>query len=234
MKKTIIIFDLFDTVINDVSVNFNRGLKIFWSHYFSQACTYEEMVSYGEELFEVMRKRQKENIEVSFIKDEVPLYFERFGVQLILLTENEEWEIAEAINEEILLPEVKETLDLFRNQKITMYVLSNCIFRANSLRKLLKKYGVDYYFSKIWSSADYGKRKPDTDFFMQAINEIIIDNPGVVKEDIIFVGNSFKYDVLGGTNAGLRTVWLNVEGQPNTDDLPVTIINCMNKLPDVI
>ncbi len=234
MEKKIVIFDLFDTVLNDVSVDFDRGLKILWNNYFTKACTYDEMACYGEELFRLMKEQQKSNKEVSFVKDEVPLYFKKFGVKPVLLTEYEEWQVAEAINEEILLPEVKETLEILKNQGDLMYILSNSIFSAATLKKLLEKYGAENYFSKVWSSADFGKRKPDIDFFNYVINQIIIENPNIVKKDIIYVGNSYKYDVIGGTNAGLKTVWLNVDNEPNIYDISVTIIDAINKLLDAI
>ena len=234
IKKTVIIFDLFGTVLDDVDVDFDRGLKIFWENHFKSACTFEEMQDYGQELFVKMREVQKDNREFSFAKDEVPLYCKKFGVPLFDVSFDEEWAFAEAVNIEEIRPETKAALDSFKAAGIPMYILSNCILRADSIIRLLKKYGADSYFLKVFSSADFEKRKPSVDFFNFAIDYVLKENPSCTKEDIFYIGDSYKYDAVGGTSAGLKTFWLNKSGSENVDNLPVVEVKMITEAAEKI
>lgn len=234
MKTPVIIFDLFGTVLDDVDVDFNRGLKILWENHFKDACTFEEMQDYGQELLVKMREVQKDNREFSFAKDEVPLYCKKFCVPLFDVSCEEEWAFAEAVNVEKLRPETKVALDSFMAAGIPMYILSNCILRSDSIVRLLKKYGADSYFSKVFSSADFGKRKPSVDFFNFAIDYVLKKNPGCTKENIFYIGDSYKYDAVGGTSAGLKTFWLNKSGAENVDNLSAVEVKTITEAAEKI
>ena len=41
----ILIFDYFETLLNSRSMDFNRGLKVFWETYYRDRCSFEEMKS---------------------------------------------------------------------------------------------------------------------------------------------------------------------------------------------
>ena len=47
----ILIFDYFETLLASKSMDFNRGLKVFWEKYYKDRCNFEDMKAYGEELF---------------------------------------------------------------------------------------------------------------------------------------------------------------------------------------
>jgi putative hydrolase of the HAD superfamily len=108
-----------------------------------------------------------------------------------------------------LIDEVRYTLGELQKQGITMYILSNSIFTANSANKLLNDFGIIDYFEKIYSSADYGVRKPSSRFYQIAIAEILANNPELTKDDILYVGNDYDTDIIGATSVGLSTVWYN-------------------------
>ena len=169
-----------------------------------------------------------------FVKDEVPLYCKKFGVPLFDVSCEEEWAFAEAVNLEKLNPETKTALDAFKSAGIPMYILSNCILRSDSIIRLLKKYGVDSYFLKVFSSADFGKRKPSVDFFNFAIDYVLKGNPGCTKENIFYIGDSYKYDAVGGTSAGLKTFWLNKSGAENIAKLPVVEVKTITEAAEKI
>lgn len=230
MKKQIYLFDLFDTILSDLKVDFNSGLRILYDNHFSKNCSFEEMARYGEELFDVLRTVQKSGEEFGFAQKEIPLFCEKFGVELFELGKEEECAIQQAVNEERFLPETRKLLEELKKAGNPMYILSNSIFREKALENCLRKYDALSFFKKVWSSADFGLRKPRREFFDMAVDEILKDNPGYEKSQITFVGNSYKYDAKGGVNAGLRTVWLNVKEEENTDNLPVRIIKEIGEL----
>ncbi len=225
-----VIFDLFNTILTDMQLDFRIGLEQMWKKHFSDVCTFEDMEGYEEEMLKKLREYQSQNLEFAFVRDEVPMYIERFKAKPFEMSEDEEFEFANLIAEEKFLPETKKVLDTLKLQGVPMYVLSNSIFSTNVLKRLLRKYGADTYFTEVWSSADFGKRKPDRSFFEMAVSRVLNDHPGLTKSDIAFIGDSYGYDATGGSGAGLETFWINPEHNENEDNLPVHIIDSISGL----
>ena len=94
-----------------------------------------------------------------------------------------------------------------------MYILSNSGFTAEALTKVLERLGIGKYFKKVWSSADYGKVKPDRGFFDMAIETALKDNPGNQRSDIVFLGDIFETDVTGAHDAGIDAIWFDHDGK---------------------
>ena len=210
MKK-VILFDLYDTILKDISFEFKEGLNWLYQEYFTEACTWEEFKEYEETFWPLFAKRKEDNSEVCLIWDEVVKLFEKFKVILPDDLEELDYTIMNQMQQDILLEEVRDTLKKLQEQGIRMYILSNSIFTGVSTRRLLDDFGILQYFDKVYSSADYGVRKPGEKFFNIAIEEILSDNPGTCKEDILYVGNDYLTDVQGAMAAGLDVVWYNVK-----------------------
>lgn len=218
MKKAIL-FDLYDTILKDISFDFNAGLKWLYGTYFSAVCTWEELKAYEETFWPLYEKRKADNSEVNLIRDEVAKIFGHFGVNLPDNPEELDWAIMNQMQKETLLEEVRETLEELQKQGIVMYILSNSIFTGVSAGRLLDDFGILQYFTRVYSSADYGVRKPGEKFFRIAVEEILSDNPGIHKEDILYVGNDYVTDVQGAAAAGLDVVWYNVKGLPDEKEI---------------
>ena len=65
----IIIFDLFETILDNVTIDFNAGLLPLWEKYYRDKCTFDEIKAYGEELFEYMMELHGMGREFPFVKD---------------------------------------------------------------------------------------------------------------------------------------------------------------------
>ena len=61
------------------------------------------------------------------------------------------------------------------------------------------------YFEQSFVSQDLGHNKPSKAYFDAAFARI----PGFDPDECLMVGDSLTSDILGGKNAGLRTVWVN-------------------------
>ncbi len=61
------------------------------------------------------------------------------------------------------------------------------------------------YFEQTFVSQDLGHNKPSKEYFAAAFARI----PGFDPSKCLMVGDSLTSDILGGKNAGLRTVWVN-------------------------
>ena len=61
------------------------------------------------------------------------------------------------------------------------------------------------YFAESFVSQELGFNKPSKEYFEAAFVRI----PGFDPDECLMVGDSLTSDILGGKNAGLRTVWVN-------------------------
>ncbi|MBE6621005.1 MAG: HAD family hydrolase [Ruminococcaceae bacterium] len=222
MKKAVL-FDLYDTVLKNESFDFLRGVAYVHEHHLSDVCTYEELKAYTDTFLPLYHQRHVDHSEIHFARDELPLWFSHFGKELPRNVDDLEYAIMSAMQDGGVLDEVRFVLDELRSRDIPMYILSNTIFTAQATKRLLSHHGVLDYFEEVYASADAGVRKPSPRFFDWAIGHIQRRRPDLGREDMLFVGNDYNLDARGGVAAGLDTVWYNVDGAPNEDDLDVIV-----------
>lgn len=230
----ILIFDYFETIVHNKSMDFNRGLKDLWEEYYKDKCSFEEISKVGEELFEHLLKMHEQGLEYRFVKDELPEYAARYGGDTVEMSPEEEATFLMKCNKMEVLPSISEALAVFEQMGIPMYVLSNSGFTADALSVALERLGIRKYFKKVWSSADFGKIKPNREFFEMAITSVLSDNSDATKEDIIFVGDMYETDVRGANSAGIDVIWLNYKNESNKDNLYLHSINSTDELLDFI
>ena len=215
----ILIFDLFQTLAEVLSMDFNRGLKPLWEEHYKDKCSFEEIKAYGEELFVHMQSLHGQGLEFPFVRDELPLYAKKFGGDVVSMSIEEEAVFLGRCNEERVYDGLPAMLEHFEKEGIPMFVLSNSGFRAGALQLMLDRLGIGKYFEKVWSSADFGKVKPSAEFFDMAVEEILERYPECTKEDILFTGDTYETDIKGAHNAGLKTAWINRNGAPDINNI---------------
>ena len=226
----ILIFDYFETIVHNKSIDFNRGLKNLWEKYYKDKCTFDDIVAFGEELFQHILAVHEDEKEYAFVKEELPEYAAKYGGEVVQMTPEEEADFLMLCNEMENIPALPETLQEFSELGIPMYVLSNSGFTAEALIVALERLGIRKYFNKIWSSADFGWIKPNRDFFEMAIGNVLSDNPDASREDIVFIGDMYSTDVVGANRAGIKVIWLNYKKEDNIDDLKVHCIYDISEL----
>jgi HAD superfamily hydrolase (TIGR01662 family) len=82
------------------------------------------------------------------------------------------------------------------------------------------------------SSVDHGFMKPHPSIFRAALALLNVE-----PDEAVMVGDSLPHDVVGGTRAGLRGVWLaRGESDPPTRPVPagVTVIRSLSELPVLV
>ena len=107
----IYLFDLFDTILNDLSCDFDAGLKIFWERHFADRCSFEDISAYGVEMYNYLHQVQSTGTEFCFATDEVPMYCKKYGVEPFALSEEEEWQMIYAVGKEEFREDTKSLLD---------------------------------------------------------------------------------------------------------------------------
>jgi FMN hydrolase / 5-amino-6-(5-phospho-D-ribitylamino)uracil phosphatase len=73
----------------------------------------------------------------------------------------------------------------------------------------LQRIGIHTHFVHHICARDSGVAKPDPRIFLAAAERL-----GVVPDRILHVGDDPQTDVVGARDAGLRTAWINRDGQP--------------------
>lgn len=91
--------------------------------------------------------------------------------------------------------------------------------------------GLDRFFREVFISEEVGEAKPHPAFFSRCFERI----PQFEKERAVLVGDSLTSDILGGVNAGLRTVWFNPKGAAGRQDIRADHeVRALSQLPALL
>ena len=122
----------------------------------------------------------------------------------------------------------EELLDSIHG-KYRLYLATNGIVNVQTRR--LRDSGIEKYFDDIFVSERIGYNKPDKRFFDVAFSEI----PDFDHEQTVIVGDTLTSDIIGGLNAGIKTVYFNPKGQKNdTGITPPYEISSLSELPKLL
>jgi putative hydrolase of the HAD superfamily len=97
-----------------------------------------------------------------------------------------------------LFPFVKETLQALKDSGVKLGLLSDFPPKTK-----LEYLGLSGLWDTILCSEETGRLKPDPLPFRELARSL-----GVAPEEILYVGNSFSYDVLGSQRAGMKAAWM--------------------------
>jgi len=93
-----------------------------------------------------------------------------------------------------LFPHVRETLDAFRGKGVKLGLLSDFPPEIK-----LKNLNISEYWDVVICSEQSGRLKPDKKPFLDLAARM-----GFPPEKILYVGNSFPYDVIGARDMGMK------------------------------
>jgi len=119
-----------------------------------------------------------------------------------------------------------ETLLQTLRPNYRLYIITNGSTYVQNRR--IKSAGLPDLVDDIFISEEIGADKPDPAFFSHCFAQI----PGFSKEETLIVGDSLTADILGGRQAGIKTVWFNPNHiQNGTAILPDYEIETLSGLP---
>ena len=109
------------------------------------------------------------------------------------------------------------------SEKYKVYALTN----GNADVKMI---GIDKYLSGAVSSAEVGVSKPDPEIFEAALNKA-----GVEAKSCIHVGDDYEDDIVGASNAGIASIWLNHQhkNDPNMN-LATKVVSKVTEIPRAV
>ncbi len=111
-----------------------------------------------------------------------------------------------------VLPGAMETMAVLR-RKYRLFAASNGTASVQAGR--LQRTGVGDFFEKIFISEEIGANKPSLEFFSRAFAQI----DGFDPHKAMMVGDSQTSDILGGSNAGILTCWINPNHYPRREGI---------------
>lgn len=83
-----------------------------------------------------------------------------------------------------------------------------------NLQRVLDTYKILPYFETVIESAVVGVRKPDPAIYQMGYQAL-----GLLPEECLIVGDSYKKDIVPAYRNGCRSVWINVEGWEESTDV---------------
>ena len=205
-KPVAIVFDAGDTLVEYLKSNPLEGTRVLLKKANNpNQITAEKIQEYAMEMGEIFNNaRESSGIEYSMRSFQRFLY-EMHNISFDLTS----LQIENIFNKVAFVGTVMEGalefLDYLEKHNIRKAILSNSSFSEEAIREELRTYGIDdTRFEFVISTSEYGFRKPDKRIFELAIKKL-----GLKSDQVWYIGNSFKYDVMGAKSAGMRPIWFN-------------------------
>ncbi len=197
----LIVFDLFDTILDKVWFDYDMVLGYLHGRYFA-GFGRDELNRWASDYRRLRMADRNETFRESSFIDQLAYYEERSGTGYPDDLANIEREAFRLCRGERVGKHVPDILGYLKERGHPLAILSNSIFSSGCLTGYLESFGLSGYFDRVYSSADLGVRKPSPSAFLR-ICEVFGTEPG----DTWFVGNNREKDVKGAANAGLKAVY---------------------------
>jgi putative hydrolase of the HAD superfamily len=127
------------------------------------------------------------------------------------------------------LPGAEEVLHQLRAAGVRTGLLTNGA--PDLQREKIEASGLGVFFDAAVVSGEIGTGKPEPAIFHHLVRLLAVE-----PARALMVGNSLSRDIVGGRRAGLRTCWLNLEGEEEPVGLvePDYTIRSLGELPGLV
>ena len=119
----------------------------------------------------------------------------------------------EVYSERKLYPEVLSVLNSLKSIGVRMGIVSNTTNPRFMKENEMKAAGLEPFFDFAIYSSDTPYRKPHPSIFQLAIESLKLK-----PEEILFVGDNIRLDIVGAQNVGMKSAWINRERKTNSID----------------
>jgi len=135
-----------------------------------------------------------------------------------------------------LYPDTLDTLTTLRDAGYRLGCISNTNDGAH-VWHMVDRCGLRPWLSPIYTSEEIGLRKPHPHLF-----HMLLDEWGLVPEEVVMVGDTLDADVLGAHNVGMRGIWIDrgpVNPWSNNEQgkqlvVPDATIKQLSELPELL
>ncbi len=122
-----------------------------------------------------------------------------------------------------LIDGASELLELWRDMGLPVVVITNG--NPEMQDRTLKMLGVREYVHTLLTPYNSGELKPNPGLFNRAL-----DITGASRERTVMIGDTWKHDIVGAINAGIRPVWINRRMFPKPEPVDVLEIRTLREL----
>lgn len=167
----------------------------------------------------VMQVHQNQSHDFRFLRKTVLEHMARTVGYSVDLVDDAFDVFDQARNDVELFPDVLPTLETL---KVHFSLIAVTNGNAN-----LQTIGIRHLFHDVVTAVDVGAAKPALPIFIEAVNRA-----GVSAEETLHVGDHPEIDIVGAQKAGLRTAWMNQNGDgwPDHIEAPDAIVSTMAEL----
>lgn len=189
-----ILFDLYGTLID---IHTDEENAKFWKSISKKVKKYHPYDSeeFKQKYMSLCKVKQQTKEEIDIVE-----VFE----DLLFISKDQAKEVAwkfrkASIKYIHLYKGVKKLLKKLKNEGVPLYILSNAQ-EAFTLPEL-KRLGIKKYFDGIAISSAYGVKKPNVNFFKEAMKKFHI-------KEAIMIGNDAECDIIPAQSLGLKTIFI--------------------------
>lgn len=215
IKPTLIIFDVYETILNmsdierrvndllDSKRGYSLWFELFMQYMFVDNCTiqFHDFTSIGEATLRMTAQMLNEKIDSDNIHD-----------------------IMERLKHLPLQEGVQEGLSELHDRGFRIAALTNSPEKI--VRDRMERTGLISYFEQVLSSEKVGKYKPDLSVYRWALNEL-----NTLHGEALLV-SAHGWDIAGAENAGIATAYIRQNKQLLYPLAPVPDFTCKD-IPDL-
>jgi len=220
-NKYVVIFDLFGTILDDIENNWQKSLE-FLKNYVLSETTEDEILKVSDEFRTKYMSNRSITYQEAKMTDQLLLFKERIGFKNLHTIDYIEYQTFKAGRINKLSKGTIEILRFLKDKDYDLYVMSNTIYSVSTIKKYIKEFGILEFFEGVFTSSDFGYRKPSDKFFGYVYDQIS-KKTQIAKEDIFFIGNDLAKDVVGSKMFGFSPFWVS----SNDDGVGESITNCV-------
>lgn len=202
--RNVVIFDLFGTILIEESHDWKTGLKFVFDK-FLNTNDFSLVLDAAKEFKEKNMSNRSITYKEPRMIDQLDLFQERFGFKEDVTLEDIEYYFLDNSRTVSLNGGVKEIFEYLRQENVEIYIMSNTIYSSNTIKRYLYKLDIGDLISGVFTSADFGYRKPHMDFYNHVYSKVNYDD-SIERKDIVFIGDSLIKDAIAGRDFGFRTV----------------------------
>jgi anaerobic ribonucleoside-triphosphate reductase activating protein len=205
-----------------VSNDYKKGIDLLCRETLAARTEFDSAMKVAEQFQRTnMRNRTTTHKEASMLK-QLELFREKIGFRDNNLSLYEiEYGFFNISRATEIVDGLLGLLEHLKERDFSVFVMSNTIFSAETIKRYLDAHGLTHYFNGVFTSGDCGYRKPGHKFFNYVFKEIRkVDT--VKREDVIFVGNSLEKDMIGAKKFGFNPIWLSSE----SNDFGEELVDC--------
>jgi putative hydrolase of the HAD superfamily len=211
-----ILFDLGGTLLVEGHFNIQSGRqRMFELAKNPRGVSFEDICEKADLLFDRIQEQREAGLIEAPFRTYNRLIHEMLGMRFSLSGKQLELEFWKAANVMGPAAGVEKAVAQLADRGVPMGIVSNCMFYGGVLKWELAVHHLIDYFDFIFSSADFGFRKPHRGVFLGAAGIL-----NLAPNEVWFVGDSLTKDIAGAQAVGMAGVWYNPNGQSSEDVRP--------------